>query len=100
NTSGAGGPQRAAVTVVGVVANVDLRERRPAFYLPFDQHMTSGGGNGWEQVTLIVKGRRDVAPSIAGVRDVVRALDPGLSIFDVTSLRELADREFEGQRVI
>lgn len=100
NTSGAGGRRDAIVTVVGVAGDVELRDRRPSFYLPLDQHMVPGRGGGWEQLTLLVRGRGDNPPAWAGVREAVRQLDSRLSLFDVTSVRALADGLTERERQI
>ena len=100
NTSGAGGRRDAIVTVIGVAGDVDLRDRRPSFYLPFDQHMVPGRGGGWEQLTLIVRGRGGEAPAWSAVREAVRQLDSRLSLFAVTSVRALADRLTERERQI
>jgi predicted permease len=99
NTSGAGGPRDAGVTVVGVAADIDVSVRRPDFYLPFEQHM-GRGGSGWEELTLMVRGRGDRPPSLAPIRETVRQINPHVSLFDVASVRALADRLTERERGI
>jgi hypothetical protein len=97
NTSGAGGPRDAEVTVVGVAADIDVSVRRPDFYLPFEQHM-GRGGSGWEELALLVRGRRDRPPSLAPIREAVRQINPHVSLFDVASVRAHADRLTERER--
>jgi predicted permease len=98
NASGAGGPRDVPVTIVGVAGDVDLRDRKPSFYVPFAQHFWSSGGYGWEQITILARGRGEQAPSIAGMRETVRQLDSSLSVFDVISVKALADRLTERER--
>jgi predicted permease len=99
NTSGAGGPRDAEVTVVGVAADIDVSVRRPDFYLPFEQHM-GRGGSGWEELTLLMRGRDERPPPLAPIREAVRQINPHVSLFDVASVRAHADRLTERERGI
>jgi predicted permease len=98
NTSGSGGPSDVPVTIVGVAGDVDLEDRKPSFYVPFQQHFWSSGGYGWEQITVLARGAGNRPPAIEGIREAVRGIDSGLSVFDVVTVKALADRLTERER--
>ena len=80
-----GPPEEPWVTVVGVTADVrheELeREPRAAAYRPFAQ-----AGRRFAFVAL--RGRADPAGLVASVRREVAALDPGLAVHDVATMRQ------------
>jgi putative ABC transport system permease protein len=74
------------LTIVGVVPNVrhednDPREVEDAVYLSSDANPLS-------LASLIVRSRLDMATMVGALREQVRALDPDLPVFAVTTLDE------------
>lgn len=70
-------------TIVGIVGNVRREtlalQEKPSFYAPVFQDMTG-------QLHVLLRTEQDPNAIIAAVRDRVRALDPSLPLFDVTTL--------------
>lgn len=81
-------------TIVGVVSNVRREslslEEKPCFYAPVFQETT-------RQTHVLIRSEREPASLIASAQERLRAIDPTLPLFDVTTLEaELAasvDRE-------
>ena len=105
NESGATGRQTPTmVFVVGVARDLPMPERsvfgllRPQFYLPLQQHQGEAG-NGWAQASLLVRTSGDAMNVLPSIRSVVHSLDPNVSLFDVATVRGLAERMTEPQHV-
>ena len=90
------GGSRTISTIVGVVGDVrhdGLSEPvQPTIFLPFAQH-TDGG------MTLVVKSSSEPGSITAAVRDAVRAADPTIPLYDVTTMQEQVSRSILSQRL-
>lgn len=84
-------------TVVGVVENVrhgGLRDDpRGEIYLPWPQLPWAAQG-----MVFTVSGSDGAGPGASSIREVVRAVDPGQAVYDVTPLRELVAAHLAGSR--
>jgi predicted permease len=104
NNSGATG-HRAPVllTVVGVVTDIradrSLISMIPSFYVPLRQHQETSGF-GWARASLLVRVHGDATLAIPLVQGVARKLDPNVSLFNVATVRALAERATQPQRVV
>ena len=86
------------ITIVGVVADSKyqaIREDvRAQILLPAFE---SGGLN---NVTVYLRSRQPTASVVANVRGVVRALDPGMPVFNVATLDERVARSLRNERLV
>jgi len=86
------------ITIVGVVANSRyqaIREDvRPLILLPAFEN------KGINNVTVYVRSRQPAASVVANVRGVVRALDPGMPVFNVATLDERVARSLRNERLV
>jgi predicted permease len=91
-------PEGRKRTVVGVVS--DLRTRSldkpvgPTVYEPFGQSFMSG----W--ATMHLRVRTTVADVLPQVREAVRAVDPGMPLYDVETLRDSLNRHLAEARLV
>jgi predicted permease len=86
------------ITIVGVVADSKyqrIREDvRPQILLPAFEN------RGLNDVTVYVRSRQPTASVVASVRGVVRALDPGMPVFNVATLDERVARSLRNERLM
>jgi predicted permease len=86
------------ITIVGVVADSRyqrIREDvRPLILLPAFE------GRGLNDFTVYVRSRQPTASVVANVRGVVRALDPGMPVFNVATLDERVARSLRNERLV
>jgi predicted permease len=86
------------ITIVGVVADSRyqrIREDvRPQILLPAFEN------RGLNDVTVYVRSRQPTASVVASLRGVVRALDPGMPVFNVATLDERVARSLRNERLI
>ncbi|MGH9336305.1 MAG: FtsX-like permease family protein, partial [Vicinamibacteria bacterium] len=85
-------------TIVGIVGNVRRKslglEEVPSIYAPVLQDTT-------EQVHLLIRGGgKDMAALVEDARDRLRALDPALPLFEVTTLEEVVASSVERERFL
>lgn len=85
-------PEAGWFTVVGVVADVMIeevndREVTPAAFIPYPYQATPNTG-------VLVRAAGEAAGLLPQVRDAIRAADPGLPVFAVTSMDELRRKGF------
>ena len=84
-------------TIVGIVGNVRREtvalQKKPSFYAPVFQDTTG-------QVHLLVRTEQDPNAIVAAVRDRVRALDPSLPLFDVTTLETVVSTSVARERFL
>jgi len=89
--SGAGlGPE--LFTVVGVVADARHRGRALDTYFPEDFY-TSYYQVPLPQVSIYVRTDQDRAAMVSAIRKAVKDLDPGLPLYNVTTMAEMMGRE-------
>jgi putative ABC transport system permease protein len=83
-------------TIVGVAGDVrhdGLDEPpQPTIFLPFAQH-TDGG------MTLVVKSSGDPGAATAAVRDAVKAADPTIPVYDISTMHEQVSKSILAQRL-
>jgi putative ABC transport system permease protein len=88
---------RDTVEIIGVVADVkneDLEEQAdPTVYVPFAQQP-------WRQMNLILHTRQDPTQSVHAAREAVRALDKGVPVSEVKTLRRMIDERLSGKRLL
>ena len=86
------------ITIVGVVADSKyqrIREAvRPQILLPAFEN------RGLNDFTVYVRSRQPTASVVANVRGVVRALDPGMPVFNVATLDERIARSLRNERLV
>jgi predicted permease len=86
------------ITIVGVVADAKYRAIReevtPQILLPAFEN------KGLNNVTVYLRSRQPTASVVANVRGVVRALDPGMPVFNVATLDERVARSLRNERLI
>jgi len=86
------------ITIVGVIADSRyqrIREDvRPQILLPAFEN------RGLNNITVYVRSRQPTASVVANVRGVVRALDPGLPVFNVATLDERVARSLRNERLV
>jgi len=86
------------ITIVGVVADSKyqrIREAvRPQILLPAFEN------RGLNDFTVYVRSRQPTASVVANVRGVVRALDPGMPVFNVATLDERVARSLRNERLV
>jgi putative ABC transport system permease protein len=89
------GPWRTIVGVAGDVRHVDVAVRAtPQMYLPQSQ-VTDGF------LTLVVRTRHDDPETVTEpIRAILRALDPGVPIYDAAALTALVDRSAAARRFV
>ncbi len=84
-------------TIVGIVGNVRREtlalQEKPSFYAPVFQDTTG-------QLHLLVRTEQDPNAIVAAVRDRVRALDPSLPLFDVTTLETVVATSVARERFL
>ena len=72
------------LTIVGVVDDVHVRaldqDPRPAVYVPVAQHPTRA-----QQVDLVISTEGDPAALVSPVRDLMRVMEPGLPLSDIST---------------
>jgi putative ABC transport system permease protein len=87
------------IEIIGVVKDAiykSLREpSRPMFYLPFSQ-----AGTGRGQMTLVVRTAGDPGPVVDAMRREVRALDPGMPMFEVETLNTQIAASLSQERLV
>jgi putative ABC transport system permease protein len=83
--------------IIGVVTDVkneDLEEQAdPMVYAPFAQQP-------WRQMNLIIHARQDPAPLASAVRGSVRALDRGVPVSYVKTLRRMIEERLSPKRLL
>jgi predicted permease len=86
------------IEVVGLVKDVKYaairEELAPQVFFPFIQ------ANGLENVTTYVRIEGPVAPVLASVRKELAAMDPGLALYDVSTMEERIERSITNERLI
>ena len=86
------------IEIVGVVADAKYQtirgEVRPQVLLP------AFANRGLNNFTMYVRSRQPAASVVANVRGVVRALDPGLPVFNVATLDERVARSLRNERLV
>ena len=86
------------ITIVGVVADAKyqtIREKvRPQILLPAFEN------RGLNNITVYVRSRQPTASVVTNVRGVVRALDPGMPVFNVATLDERVARSLRTERLV
>jgi len=91
------GGWKSDVVIVGVVANTKYQTIReePQFiyYLPVAQQHASG-------LTLYVRTVGDSDRMISSVRDIVRALDPKLPVYNIKTLEAQIDSQLSQERIL
>lgn len=83
-------------TIVGIVGDVrhdGLDEpAKPTIFLPFAQHADGG-------MTLVVKSSNEPAVVTAAVRDAVKAADPTIPVYDISTMHEQVSKSILAQRL-
>jgi len=86
------------ITIVGVVADSKYRaireDVRAQILLPAFEN------RGLNNVTVYLRSRQPTASVVANVRGVVRALDPGMPVFNVATLDERVARSLRNERLV
>jgi putative ABC transport system permease protein len=82
-------------TVIGVVG--DIRSHSPA-RAPIPTFYMSGYQGMWSPMTLVIRSTGDPRTLIPGVRTAVKALDPSLPVFGVTTMDGLVQERVAQQR--
>lgn len=80
--------------VVGVLADVSTRPGRDVFphvFLPLDQAS-------WRQMEVLVRTSGDVGEVAAGLREIVRRVDPALPVTGIRTMETLSSRALAGPR--
>jgi putative ABC transport system permease protein len=92
--SGAGNAERTIVGVVGDAYQYGLdRERTMQLYIP---HADNSGGD----LTLVVRSTGNAAVVASQVRDVVRAIDPGIPVDDELTMNQVLAESAGRRRVL
>jgi putative ABC transport system permease protein len=88
--------------VIGVVGHVKhygfVADARPHAYVPFQQAPNTFRGF-LPPMTVIVRTRADQESAIAAVRSEVKALDPNLPLYNVSTMDELLDNSVARNRL-
>lgn len=83
--------------IVGVVGNIRRealsREEKPSFYAPVLQDTA-------RQVHVLIRAEKDPLVLVKAVRERVRALDPALPLFDVTTLEAVVTASLARERFL
>jgi putative ABC transport system permease protein len=83
-------------TIVGIVGDVrhdGLNEpAQPTIFMPFAQHPDGG-------MTLVVKSSSDPGGVTTAVREAVRAADPTIPLYDVSTMHEQVSKSILAQRL-
>jgi predicted permease len=86
------------ITIVGVVADAKYQAIRedtiPQILLPAFEN------RGLNNVTVYVRSRLPTAALVANARGVVRAMDPGMPVFNVATLDERVARSLRNERLV
>ncbi len=88
------------LTIVGVIR--DVRQQgpdtaaKPELFVPHAQPVI--GNAMWQSMSLMLRTDRDPEGSIAGVRAIVRELDPELPVFDVATMQQLVAKSVAPRR--
>jgi len=92
---GQGGPEKQQ-TIVGVVGDVHQdgldAPVQPTMYLAYAQAPEGG-------MTVVVRASGDAALLTSAVRDAVRAVDPTIPVYDVSTMQEQVSRSILAQRL-
>jgi putative ABC transport system permease protein len=92
-----GDGKRDTAEIIGVVTDVkneDLEEQAdPTVYAPFAQQP-------WRQMNLIIHARQDPTPLASAARGSVRALDRGVPVSYVKTLRRMIDERLSPKRLM
>jgi predicted permease len=91
------GGWKSDVEIVGLVANTKYQtireELQYIYYLPVTQQHASG-------LTLYVRTMGDSDRMIGSVRDIVRALDPRLPVYNIKTLEAQIDSQLSHERIL
>ena len=83
--------------IVGVVKNTEYQtvreEAQRIYYLPIEQHFS-------ESLTLHVRTTQNASSVTAGIRELVRSIDPKLVVYNVTTLKTQIDAQLFQERIL
>ena len=92
-----GGGEKEVREIIGVVADVkndDLDEQPdPSVYLPYSQDVLP-------TMNLVIRGTQDPTRLASAVRSEVRAIDPGLPVSNVKTVRQMIDERISPKRLM
>ena len=85
------------VEIVGMVKNTKYQtvreEPQRIYYLPTEQQFS-------EKLTLHVRTRQDASRMIAGIREIVRSIDPKLVVYNIQTLETQIDAQLFQERIL